>query len=141
MGQNDLTELVRKQHQLQVDAHDADPLTMTNEERVVFIRWNVLALENELHEMLQEVGWKPWATSRHVNEQAALRELVDAFHFLMNLALAIAPRGWDVTQITDEFVTEYLFKRLKNQKRQEDGYDGVTGKCPTCHREVDDEDR
>jgi dimeric dUTPase (all-alpha-NTP-PPase superfamily) len=128
-------DLVVAQHELQTAAYEKDPRHLEDEERVEFIRWNVLALEDELHEMLNEVGWKPWATSRHVNEDLAMKELVDAFHFFMNLMLAVAPQHLSVEQLTTAFVDGYFRKRTVNAQRQEDGYDGVAGKCPSCHRE------
>src|SRR5690606_34705103 len=72
-----LGQLVGLQYELQSESFGIDPLRLTDEERIEFIRWNVLALTDELHELLQEVGWKPWATSRHVNEPEATGELVD----------------------------------------------------------------
>lgn len=119
------------QHALQQKSYKKDPTTLDDEERAEFIRWNVLALEDELHEALQEVGWKPWATSRHLNRDAFKGELVDAYHFFMNLMLAA-----DID--ADEFLEAYQAKRTKNAKRQAEGYDGVTGKCPHCKRALDD---
>ena len=127
----DLNDMLEAQRQLQINSYGKDPAVLEGEERVEFIRWNVLALEDELHEALGEVGWKPWATSRHVNEPEFKGELVDAWHFFMNLIL--------VGHITaDEFLIGYFSKRTINANRQEDGYDGVTGKCVGCGRALDD---
>lgn len=130
------SEVLQAQHTLQVDSFKYDPLLLTDEQRVEFIRWNVLALEDELHEMLDEVGWKPWASSRHVNEDAAMKELVDAFHFFMNLMMAVAPRGTVPEEIARDFVLAYHAKRERNAERQVEGYDGINGKCPSCHRDL-----
>lgn len=99
--------------------------------RIQFIKDMTYALEDELHEFTAEIGWKPWATSRHINTDAAQGELVDAFHFFMNLCMAV-----DMTP--DVLFERYKAKRTKNIKRQEDGYDGVQGKCPGCKRALDD---
>lgn len=99
---------------------------------VSFIHWNVTALTDELHELLAETSWKPWAKGDYINLTAAKSELVDAFHFLMNLAIVL---GMDA----DELEEKYFAKRAKNIKRQEAGYDGVKGKCPGCKRALDDD--
>jgi hypothetical protein len=127
----ELRDAFKDQHALQVDAYKKDPTNLEPEERAEFIRWNILALEDELHEALGEVGWKPWATSRHLNKAEFQGELVDALHFFLNLMLAA-----DIDP--DELLAGYQAKRLKNAKRQEEGYDGVTGKCPVCSRALDD---
>lgn len=98
-----------------------------------FMHWNVTATTDELHELLGEIGWKPWAKSRHINLEAARGEWIDALHFMLNLALVL---GLDDS---DEIMRRYLAKREKNAKRQEEGYDGVSTKCPGCGRALDDE--
>lgn len=122
---------LKAQHELQVNSFGADPKQLAGQEATEWIRWNVLALEDELHEALAEVGWKPWATSRHINRDAYISELVDSFHFLMNLMLVV-----DCT--ADEFLEKYFEKRGVNAARQAAGYDGVTGKCSKCKRALDD---
>ena len=119
------------QHALQVKSFGNDPKTLTEEERVEWIRWNMLALEDELHEALAETGWKPWATSKHVNRMAFIGELVDAWHFFLNLLLVV---DCDAA----EFTQTYAKKRQLNAERQAAGYDGVTGKCSVCKRALDD---
>lgn len=117
------------------------PIHMSDEERMEFIRWNILGCINELNEALEEVGWKPWATSRHLNRDAFLHELVDAQLFLHNLMLAVIgphPLTGSVLDLQDE-VDRLVLERIQRAiSRQLDGYDGVTGKCPTCHRSLDD---
>lgn len=110
-------------------AHPADIVDAT--ERITFIKDMKLAADAELQEFLDETGWKPWATSRHVNEEAAQGELVDVFHFFMNLCMA-------VNMTPDILFEKYKAKRTKNQKRQAEGYDGIAGKCPICHKAYDD---
>lgn len=127
----DLQAAFAAQLNLQIDSYGANPLELMEEDRIEFIRWNVLALEDELHEALAETGWKPWATSRHINTDKFHGELVDAFHFFMNLCL--------VSGLTaDQLLERYFEKRSINAKRQARGYDGVEGKCPKCRRALDD---
>lgn len=133
MGVQDrLTWMFHKQDELQRNTYGKSPLEMKDdEERVQFIKDMVLAAEDELHEALAEVGWKPWATSRHINEEAFKGELVDLFHFFMNLCLV-------VKMTPQELHERYAEKRGRNIKRQQEGYDGIAGKCMICRRGFDD---
>lgn len=121
------------QHELQMVAYGIDPTTMRAGEREAFFLWNVFAMNDEIHEAGGEVSWKPWATADFFNREAYIGELVDAFHFFLNLVL-IANVPWD------EFINRYNEKRLKNLQRQKDGYDGIDNKCPTCKRDLGDVD-
>ena len=126
-----LKRMLDAQRALQVNSFKNDPATLTDEGAVEWIRWNTLALEDELHEALAEVGWKPWATSKHVNREAFIAELVDAWHFFMNLMLVV-----DCT--AEEFADRYFAKHQLNAERQAKGYDGIAGKCTECKRALDD---
>lgn len=116
---------------LQRTAYDVDPPYLDPEERAEFIRWNVLAATDELHEALGEVGWKPWATDRYFNRDAFVGELIDVMHFVANLLVTAGVTG-------DELSQRYHSKQRRNAYRQEVGYDGKTGKCPTCRRDLED---
>lgn len=124
-----------------VQAHDdhgsfADDKGPTDEDRmpaINFIHWNVTAATDELHELLGEIGWKPWAKSRHINLEAARGEWIDALHFMLNMALVLG-----LTEAED-IRALYDAKHAKNAKRQEEGYDGVSTKCPGCKRALDDD--
>lgn len=126
-----LNEMLRAQEDLQVESYGGSPATFNTGNKIKFLKDMVYALEDELHEMMNEVGWKPWATSRHIHEDPARSELVDAWHFFMNLMLVLG--------VTPEALEEaYFTKRALNAKRQAEGYDGVEGKCPKCKRALDD---
>lgn len=127
-----LAEMFELQRKLQADVYGTDPAELPMGDRLNFLTVMNLALQDELHEALAETGWKPWATSKHINEDAYKGELVDAWHFFMNLCLAAGMSA-------DELHDRYIAKRLKNIKRQEDGYDGVSTKCPGCKRALDDD--
>lgn len=131
---SDLDKMYDIQKWTQANVYKTLPLNeeeWSEADRAMFVKDNVLAALDELHESLAEVGWKPWATSRHVNEDALQGELVDVFHFFMNLMFA--------ARMTPEtLVSRYLEKNKKNIQRQQDGYDGVQGKCPNCRRAYDD---
>lgn len=104
----------------------------TDEERMEAFRINALALMAELVEALDETGWKPWAASNHLNVEAFHGELVDMFHFFMNLMLH---SGMTAKQLFDG----YMKKVEVNTIRQLEGYDGVSTKCPGCRRAYDDD--
>lgn len=131
--QDRLSIMFDLQGELQRNTYGAHPADITDpNERIQFVKDMTYALEDELHEFTGETGWKPWATSRHINEEAAQGELIDAFHFFMNLCM--------VVNLTPDMLFEkYQAKRLKNKKRQAEGYDGIAGKCPHCHRALDDD--
>lgn len=133
-----LDKMLERQRALQEESMSIDFKTMSDEDRIAYIKEQVLALEDELHEMLGEMGWKSWATSRHINTNAAFGELIDAWHFLMNIAIAILPGDMHPYVVADRFEDWYDAKRQKNAKRQADGYDGVSTKCPQCGRALDD---
>lgn len=126
-----LSEMFGRQAEFQKSlGHDFPE--MMEEERVWFAKDTILALLDEMHEALAEMGWKPWATSRHFNRDAFVGELIDAWHFLMNLFLVA-----DCSP--EEMYAYYLKKNAKNRARQIKGYDGVTDKCPSCKRAYDDD--
>lgn len=129
-----LEEMLNLQENLQSGTYQGgvSPRNFSLEGKIEFIKTNVIAITDEIHEALGEVGWKPWASSKHINEEAFKAELIDAWHFFMNL--------WIVAGGTaDELHDMYKAKREKNIQRQHEGYDGVTGKCPHCKRALDDE--
>lgn len=129
-GDATIVDLLEEQRELQLK-FGVNFNTMTMDERIQFIKDMMLALADEIHEALGEVSWKPWQTGRqYVNYDAYNGELIDAFHFLMNLVLAGNLTGEDVVRM-------YREKREINARRQRDGYDGQN-KCPICTRALDD---
>lgn len=141
-GSGEMTErfslMLEMQHQLQIRSmKDGDPMSLTGDDRALFLVWNNWALADEMHEAMAEIGWKPWAKSRHLNADAALKEMIDGFHFFMNILLVIAgEKGWTVERLAEEFTAAYMSKNAVNAQRQLDGYDGVSTKCGYCHREL-----
>lgn len=126
-----LNLIFERQKKLQEESFGVKLDELSEEARIVFIKDMILAATDELHEALAEVGWKPWATSRHVNREAFVGELVDVLHFIVNLWLAVGATP-------EEIQDRYQHKADKNAKRQAEGYDGVWGKCPDCKRAYDD---
>lgn len=102
----------------------------TDRERIGNIQLNVFALVAELYEMMNEMTWKPWATAEpHINLRPAWGELIDVWHFFMNIMLHLGVEADDLYRL-------YREKNAINHRRQDEGYDGVTGKCPRCHRDI-----
>lgn len=118
---------------LQEESFGMDYDALKDEYLAEYITWNVTALVAEIGEFLAECGWKNWARPRGwVNREAAVTELVDAAHFLANLASALG--------VTDtEWEERYQAKQQVNRDRQANGYDGVLGKCTDCHRDITDQ--
>jgi hypothetical protein len=126
-----LAEIFARQLRLQQVISGYDLNEQDDQTRIDNIKENVLACTDELHEALNEVGWKRWATSSHINEDALKKELIDAAHFLFNLMLHAG-------MTSDEFFEMYVTKNKRNFERQAEGYDGVSTKCPHCARALDD---
>jgi hypothetical protein len=141
-----IAQFLDMQNQLQIQMRlvnrdlEGSPLYMlTNEQKLSFLRWNHSALIIELSEAMEETGWKPWASSRHMNYAGFIKEMVDGWHFFMNMLLvAAAIEGKTLDEVGDDFTQEYITKNAKNLRRQMEGYDGITGKCPRCNRELSD---
>lgn len=127
-----LAAIMGRQLALQRESFGIDPMALEGEELTRFIRWNVLALEDELHEALAETHWKPWATGEgFLDRDAFVKELIDAQHFLNNLYLAAGVSS-------NEVVERYLAKAKVNADRQEAGYSSTSGKCEHCGRATDE---
>lgn len=86
-------------------------------ERIDFIRTQLLAALDELHEALHETGWKPWRTEGYaeVNRGAYLHELADVLVFIANLAVAVGATGDELHQVLTEV-------QAKNELRMASGY-------------------
>jgi hypothetical protein len=126
-----LQMILDNQRKLQLKSYGVDVSTLDGDARAAYIRDMSLALTDELHEALNESGWKPWATSRHLNRAAFAGEMIDVLHFWVNLALVAGVTEQDILDL-------YFAKADRNAKRQLAGYDGIDGKCKTCGRAFDD---
>jgi dimeric dUTPase (all-alpha-NTP-PPase superfamily) len=92
-------------------------------ERAAFIRDHTTYCVQELGEMLQEVPfYKHWKDYSKLSDEdtdkaynKAKEELIDAWHFFMNLAIGL---GMD----PDDFYAIYMGKHQENIRRQDEGY-------------------
>lgn len=134
-----LAEMLGAQRALQERYMGVDFSFMSIERRIQYVKDMVLALSNELQaEVLNEMTWKPWTTARPaVNSERMFRELVDCWHFLMNLLWATTAGPTSPEELAQRLYEGYLAKLRINTERQETGYDG-SGKCHKCTRSLDD---
>lgn len=119
------------QRELQTKTYGKDIMDLPVDERIVEFRTHLLALEDELHEALAEMSWKPWAKAEVHEEMERVNELT--LHFLFVKVLCLIA-GMDA----DELFARYCAKRDVNIKRQEDGYDGVSTKDPVTKKALDE---
>ena len=105
-----------------------DLKTASEADRVRLVKEYVLAATDELHEILRETSWKPWASGTRFNKSEIQNELVDLFCFFTNLCL--------VAELSPAvLVSKYYAKLFTNIERQRLGYsDG--DKCPDCGLEL-----
>jgi hypothetical protein len=101
---------------------------------VEYMRWNMLAIDDELAEMRQAISWKPWQhDAPYADREEIVKEAVDVLHFVANIIVAAG--GTD--EMLDKF---YIEKMERNKERQLNGYkikdQGV--KCELCTRAIDD---
>lgn len=69
----------------------------------------------ELCEMLENTKWKPWKKSSINNIKEIQKELIDVWHFLINLTLACNLEP-------NELYYEFINKNQENKERQKYGY-------------------
>lgn len=84
-------------------------------ENVELIKNQILALFDEVSEALREVPWKPWKENQDFNVSKFRMELIDVFHFLINLFLLSGMNSQEVINL-------FKNKNKINVRRQKDGY-------------------
>lgn len=129
-----LSRMLAKQLELQV-SHQTDPTAVPHNMRADWIAHMILAAISELNEALNEVGWKKWASSRHVNDDACFGELRDAWQFITNAMFTVYQvKPPELARLLEVALDEKL---VKNHERVERGYTG-NEKCPHCRRALDE---
>ena len=88
---------------------------MKHEERVEYIKWNTLAMIDEIMEGLRETPWKPWKKQQTFEYTKIKEELVDLLHFFVNGCLI-------VNMSAEELFLRYRKKMKVNKERQIEGY-------------------
>lgn len=126
-----LDRMFQHQRAMQERSFGGDPYLFPVDQKIQYLKDMILALEDELHEAMQEFTWKPWSSATpNIDYPRIQSELVDAWHFFMNLCITT---GLDPQLLTEK----YFLKAELNRKRQEEGYDNKD-KCPVCRRANDD---
>lgn len=101
---------------------------------VEYMRWNMLAIDDELAEMRQAISWKPWQHDKpYADREEIIKEAVDVLHFVANIIVAAGG--------TDEQLNKYYLEKMeKNRQRQLKGYKvkDIGVKCVACARAIDD---
>jgi len=82
---------------------------------IELIKNQILALYDEIGEALNEVPWKPWKINQEFNVSKFRMELIDVFHFLINLFLLSGIQAQDVFKL-------FVSKNKINVRRQRNGY-------------------
>lgn len=133
--QNPLAQMMATQLELQTKSYGFEPSTLEGADRANYVRTMALAAVAELIETIDETSWKTWAKDQGAvhSREAFISELVDVWHFVMNLLLVVGCTP-------DEFFDGYMAKAEKNRRRQAEGYSSRTNKCPGCYRALDDAD-
>jgi hypothetical protein len=133
---------LEKTKQLQVDVYGANYTTFHSDgpddlnELIEYIRWNMLAIDDELAEVRQAISWKPWQHDEpYADRKEIVKECVDVLHFVANILCAAGATD-------EELDLEYLAKMQKNADRQRNGYKVLDSgmKCVKCTRALDDYD-
>jgi len=127
---------------LQKDAYNVD-YSVLNSDRpeninqlIEYIRWNMLAIDDELAEVRKAISWKPWQhDDPYADRKEIVKECVDVLHFVANILCAAGATD-------EELDAEYLAKMQKNADRQKKGYRVLDAgvKCTRCFRALDDYD-
>lgn len=126
-----LEQIVTWQRALQTHLYGMDPAMLPLTERIHFLWTMHTAAIAEQQEMMDEVGWKPWASAKFINVEKAKGEVIDVLHFVISEAIGLG-------MTSGEIFEKYAEKQERNRARQRDGYTGVTEKCIVCHRDVVD---
>jgi len=115
-----LKELFDKQEILQTRLKNIP--FKNNKHKQEFININILACLDELSESLRETCWKNpsyiscgWKTTQEFNEENFKEELIDLWHFIINLSIA---SGMKYNELFERFCK----KNKVNHERQDKKY-------------------
>jgi len=87
----------------------------SNFEDQQFIKDMTLAAIDELMEAIRETPWKPWKKTQEMNKENFKNEIIDVWHFVINLSISagLSPK---------ELYERFCEKNNENHKRQDRGY-------------------
>jgi len=110
MESDKLKDMFDKQKELQIKLGNTDILY-----NVQYLKDMILASVDELMEVLREIPWKNWKKQQEFHKEELKEEIVDVYHFLINISLA---SGMDYEELHER----YMNKNKINHQRQKDGY-------------------
>lgn len=119
--QDRLTHMFTKQHELQERLGTIQKIKISPKMQQCFIDKMILAVHEEASEILRETSSKHksmpfgWKENNTFNTLEYKKEVIDLWHFVMNLWLAV-----DGTP--DDFYQLYLLKNQTNHCRQDENY-------------------
>lgn len=114
-----LDEMFQKQKELQ-ERLGFNFENMNEVERTGYMKENIWYVITELDEAFREMPYgKPWKLytnfDRDLHQKNLKEELIDAFHFFINILIAAGLS-------TDEVYEIYCYKNKINHKRQDENY-------------------
>jgi len=112
-NRSELQELFDLQEQFQAKVRSTSGYGMMS--WIQHVRLMFIGIITEACEALEETNWKPWKQSRPPDQNAFQKEIVDIWHFLINLTL---DSGMDA----QELVRRFKVKNKINSERQEERY-------------------
>lgn len=133
---------LKKTRELQENAYNVDYSVFHSNKPddlrslIEYLRWNMLAIDDELAEVRKAISWKPWQhDDPYADRNEILKECVDVLHFVANILCAAGATD-------EELDAAYVAKMELNAARQKKGYKVLDSdmKCAKCARALDDYD-
>ena len=92
-----------------------DVTLLTEQERHDSMKWMSVALADEAMEILRETSWKPWKKPKQLDHAKIKEEIIDALHFVLEMALLM-------NMSSEDIYDAYSKKMDENIRRQKEGY-------------------
>jgi len=119
---NELNQMFELQNNIQEKLGTWDKTNKSDSMKQQFINQMLLACQEEVIEIMRETAYKNsdlmefgWKKNQFMNVKLYKEEIIDLWHFVMNLWLVVGGTP-------EEFFQEYKKKNNINLKRQEEGY-------------------
>ena len=120
--QYQLYNMFKLQKELQEKLGNIKRINSCKENKQQFINQMILAIQEEAVEIIRETAYKNpdyvmlgWKKGQKWNEENFKDELIDMWHFVMNLCIA-------VDMDSDEFYERYITKNKINIRRENENY-------------------
>lgn len=114
----DFAEWLELTGELQKESFGVRPADLAADPEALgdYLHLNITGAFDEVSEMADEVGWKPWAKNRGwIHRTELVQEAADVLHFVANLLWIAGVSG-------EELAEAYRRKVSKNARRQAEGY-------------------